>query len=127
MQSIIAQPGRDAHLDPVAVARQCADRLARATTGQMEAALAYLSVIDPGAFDIAFAAVTPDGGEVHEEKEPVPVCCQCGGLVGIFVGRGLQWQHYRGDSVTSGAQEIYAPGHAAEVVWIVPGEDPGQG
>jgi hypothetical protein len=29
-----------------------------------------------------------------------------------------------GDGVTSDAQEIYDPGHPAEVAWILPDEDP---
>jgi len=124
METIITQPGRDAHPDPDAAARQRADRLARATVGQMEAALAYLSMIDPEAFEIALTAATPDAGDIHEDQEAIPVCRHCGGLVGIFLNRGLHWQHYRGDGITSGAQEIYDPGHAAEAVWISPDEGP---
>jgi hypothetical protein len=52
------------------------------------------------------------------------VCRQCGGLVGIFPDRGLRWQHFRGDATTSGAQQVYEPGHAPEVTWILPDEDP---
>jgi len=124
MQTIITQPSQDAHPDPDAAARQRADQLARATAEQMEAALAYLSMIDPEAFEIAFTAATTDADEIHEDQEAIPVCRRCGGQVGIFLSRGLQWQHFRGDGITSGAQEIYDPGHAAEVAWILPDEDP---
>ena len=48
---------------------------------------------------------------------------QHGSPVGIFLSRGLHWQHFRGDGVTSGAQEIYDSGHAAEVAWILPDKD----
>jgi hypothetical protein len=124
MKTIIAQPGQDAHPDPDAAARQRADRLARATADQMEVALAYLSMIDPEAFEIALAAATSAADEIREDDDAIPLCRRCGGLVGIFLSRGLQWQHFRGDGVTSGAQEIYDPGHAAEVAWILPDEDP---
>jgi hypothetical protein len=124
MQTIIAQPGQDAHPNPDPAARQRADQLARATADQMEAALAYLSMIDPEAFEIAFTAVAPAADEIHEDDEPIPVCRQCGGLAGIFLSRDLQWQHFRGDGITSGAQQIYDPGHAPEVAWILPDEDP---
>ena len=124
MHTIIAQPGRGTHPDPDASARQRADRLARVTAGQMEAALAYLSMIDPEAFEIALTAATPDVGDIHEDEEAIPVCRRCGGLAGIFLSRGLQWQHFRGDGITSGTQEIYDPGHAAEVAWISPDEEP---
>jgi len=124
MNTIIAQPGRNAHPDPDAAARQRADRLARVTADQMESALAYLSMIDPEAFEIALTAVTATADEIHEDEDAIPLCRRCGSLVGIFLSRGLQWQHFRGDGVTSGAQEIYDPGHAAAVAWISPDEDP---
>jgi hypothetical protein len=130
MSSMMTQSGPNAHADldggcagRDASARERADRLARATAGQMEAALALLSMLDPEAFEIAFTAVpyAPDG---DGDDEPIPVCCQCGGLAGIFPDRGLHWQHFRGDSTTSGAQQIYDPGHAPEVTWILSDEDP---
>lgn len=130
MSSMMTQPGSNAHasLDGAcegldASSRRRADRLARATVNQMEAALALLSMLDPEAFEIAFTAVPPaphgDG-----DDEPIPVCRQCGGLVGIFPDFSLDWQHFRGDAITPGAQQIYEPGHAAEVIWILPDEDP---
>ena len=134
MSPIITQPGRQAHLgaQPDAAARQRRDRLARANVEDMESALAFLSMIDPEAFEIAFTAVAPRGGQAPagaatpEDEEPIPVCRACGAFVGIFLAHGLQWQHFRGDDVTSGAQEIYDPGHAAEVAWILPDEEPGE-
>ena len=50
----------------------------------------------------------------------------CAAPVGIILTHGPQWQHYRGDAVTSGAQQIYDPGHPAEVTWLAPGEDPAE-
>ena len=62
--------------------------------------------------------------EISEDAEAIPLCRQCGGLVGIFPERGLQWQHFRGDLITSDGQQIYDAGHAAEVAWVLPDEDP---
>lgn len=125
MSPIITQPGAPAHVHPDEAARKRRDRLARATAGQAEAALAYLSVIDPLMFEIAMdAADLAVGAEAPEDEEPVPVCRRCGGLVGIFLDRSLEWQHFRGDGTTAGAQEIYNPGHPAEVTWCLPDEDP---
>ena len=123
MQTIIAQPGQHAHSNPDAVARRRRDRLANATTDQMESALAFLSMIDPEAFEIAFTAVTP-AADQPEDAEAIPLCRQCGALVAIFPDRSLDWQHFRGDGTTSGTQETYDPGHVAEVTWILPDEDP---
>jgi hypothetical protein len=123
MQTIIAQRGRHAHPNPDAAARQRRDRLAKATTDQMESALALLSMIDPEAFEIAFTAVTPAADQPGED-EALPLCRRCGAPVAIFPDRGLQWQHFRGDGATSGIQETYDPGHAAEVAWVLADEDP---
>ena len=129
MSPIITQPGSPAHVHPDEAARKRRDRLARATAGQAEAALAYLSVIDPLMFEIAMDAADltageAAGAEAPVDEEPVPVCRRCGAQVGIFLDRGLEWQHFRGDGTTAGAQEIYDPGHPAEVTWRLPDEDP---
>lgn len=126
MQLIITQPAQTAHANPDAAARQRADRLARATIDQMQDALAFLSVLDPEAFEIAFTAVTPAPApdDQSEDEEPVPVCRACGVTVGIFPEHGLNWTHYRGDGITSGAQEIYDPGHSPDVTWCLPTENP---
>ena len=113
-----------AHANPDQAARQCADRLAKATPEQIENALAYLSAIDPEAFEIAFTAVTTASDETLEDEEPTPLCRRCGAMIGIFPDRGLQWRHFRGGGITSGAQEIYDPGHAARVTWILADEGP---
>jgi hypothetical protein len=55
------------------------------------------------------------------------VCRECGATVGNFLAHGLRWQHFRGDGITSGAQEIYDPGHPVEVTWLVPGRTLGSG
>jgi hypothetical protein len=89
----------------------------------LEAALALLSMLDPEAFEIAFTAV-PLAPHDDGDDEPMAVCGQCGGLVGLFPDRGLRWLHVRGGGITSGAQQIYEPGHGPEVTWILPDEDP---
>jgi hypothetical protein len=111
-------PDAPANLDAVTCTR--ADRLARATPAEMEAALSFLSMLDPEAFEIAFAAVPATS---HDDDEPVPMCRGCGGLVGIFPDRGLRWFHVRGNSLASGSQQVHDPGHAPEVTWILPDED----
>jgi hypothetical protein len=125
MPTIIAPSGNDAHADPDQAARQRANRLAKATPEQIEQALAYLSVIDPEAFEIAFTAVTTVADdETPEDEQPIPLCRRCGTMIGIFPDHGLHWRHFRGAAATSGAQEIYDPGHAVEVTWILADEGP---
>jgi hypothetical protein len=130
MSPIITQPGAPAHVHPDEAARKRQDRLARATAEQADAALAYLSAIDPLMFEIAMDAADLITGmaprdEAAGDDEAVPVCRRCGAQVGIFPDHGPEWQRFRGDWTTSGAQEIYNPGHhPAEVTWRLPGEGP---
>jgi hypothetical protein len=64
--------------------------------------------------------------EAAGDDEAVPVCRRCAGQAGIFPDQGPEWQHFRGDWTPSGTQETYDPGHPAEVIWRLPGEDPEQ-
>jgi hypothetical protein len=65
-----------------------------------------------------------DLGRPHEAVQGQLVNCRrCGALIAIFPDHSLHWQHFRGDGTTSGTQETYEPGHAAEVTWILPDED----
>jgi len=131
MSPIITQPGTPAQVHPDDAARRRRDRLARATAEQADAALAYLSVIDSLMFEMAMdaadlAAGEAPGTEPPEDEQPVPVCRRCGGQAGIFLDHGLDWQHFRGDGTTAGAQQVYDPGHPAEVTWRLPSEEPEQ-
>jgi hypothetical protein len=123
---MITRPAPSAHANPDAIARQRADRLGKATIDQMDAALAFLSVIDGEAFDIALTAVSPVTIDPLADDEPVPVCRACGSVVGIFPERGLDWRHYTGEGITSGSQKIFDPGHAPQVIWCLPDEDPAE-
>ena len=121
MFTIITHPAQEAHPDRDAAARKRADRLAKATTDQMQAALAYLSMIDPEAFEIAFTAVA-QAPDKSEDEAPVPLCATCGAPVGIFPEVILNWRHFRGATIASGIHETYDPGHASEVAWCLPDE-----
>jgi hypothetical protein len=125
MSLIIAHPAQEAHPDRDAAARKRADRLAKATSNQMQAALAYLSMIDAEAFEIAFTAVAQAPTDA-EDEEPIPLCATCGAPVGIFPEVILGWLHFRGATSASGIHETYDPGHAAEVAWYLPDEAAGE-
>ena len=118
----MTQSGPNEYADLDAAARWRADRLARATGDETQAALALLSMLDPEAFEIAFTAV-PLAPHDDDDDEPIAVCRECGGLVAIFPDRDLRWLHFRGDSRMSSVQQVYEPGHVPEVTWILPDED----
>ena len=122
MSTTMTHPAQEAHPDRDAAARKRADRLAKATSDQMQAALAYLSVIDSEAFEIAFMAVPEAAADDTEDEEPIPLCATCGAPVGIFPEVILNWRHFRGATTASGIHETYDPGHAAAVAWYLPDE-----
>jgi hypothetical protein len=127
MSTIIAHPSPEAHPDRDADARHRAARLAKATTDQMQAALAYLSMIDPEAFEIAFTAVaTGPVEDESEEDEPVPLCATCGAPIGIFPEVILDWRHFRGALTDSGVNQTFDTGHAPDAAWYLPDEDPAE-
>lgn len=122
MSTIIPLPVREAHQDRDTEARKRADRLNRATTEEMQAALAFLSMIDPDAFGIAFQAVPPSLDDLPDVGGPEPFCGRCG--VAIFPDQGTAWHHYRGAASISGKPEIADAAHEPEVEWYLPGEAP---
>ena len=131
MSPIITQPvaPAHAHLDEAAHRRE--ERLAEASAEQLNAALAYLSSVDPVTFSAVMDAADiltgtaptnmPDGA-----SEAVPVCGRCDAQIGVFLHRGEDWTHFLGDGTTAGAQEVYDPGHPAQLAWHFPDQGPQQ-
>jgi len=122
MSPIITRPSPEAHPDRDAAARRRAARLAKATTAQMQAALAFLSMIDPEAFEIAMTAATPDLADDPEDEDPIPLCATCGAPVALFPDQDLTWLHYRGTPSASGPHHPYNPGHTPNPAWYLPHE-----
>jgi len=121
MSTIITHPAQEAHPDRDAAARHRAGRLAKAPTDEMQAALAYLSMIDAEAFEIALTAIAPVADD-SEDEEPIPLCATCGAPLGVFPEVILNWRHFRGATTASGTHDTYDPGHATEVAWYLPDE-----
>jgi hypothetical protein len=51
------------------------------------------------------------------DDEPEPYCHTCGSRVGIFIGHGDGWHHWRGRGTADSPVELYDAGHAPEVAW----------
>jgi hypothetical protein len=117
MKSIISEGGQSPLPIPALSPHPRLDRVAAATFEQLSAALIFLSAFNPDAFDYAMDAVASDDENPGATGEAEPVCAVCAGNVGIFLDRGLAWQHYTGDGTTVGEQQIYDPGHAPVVTW----------
>ena len=117
MRSIIAEDAQSALPIPPLSTHPRLDRVAAATTEQLSAALIFLSVFEPDAFDHSMDVAQSDDDNPGATGEAEPVCAICDAKIGIFTERGLAWRHYTGDGTTVGQQEIYDPGHAPVVTW----------
>jgi hypothetical protein len=119
MRSIIAEDAQSALPIPPLSTHPRLDRVAAATTEQLSAALIFLSVFEPDAFDHSMDVAQSDDDNPGSTGEAEPVCAICDGKIGIFMERGLAWLHYTGDGTTVGQQQIYDPGHAPVVTWLL--------
>ena len=117
MRSIIAEDAQSAPPILAISSHPRLDRVAAATSEQLSAALVFLSVFEPDAFDHSMDVAQSDDDNPGATGEAEPVCAICDGKIGIFMERGLAWQHYTGDGTTVGQQQIYDPGHAPVVTW----------
>jgi hypothetical protein len=124
MSTIMPFPVREAHPDLDAEARNRTDRLNRATAQEMQTALAFLSMIDPGAFEIAFQTVPASQDALPDEGDPEPLCRRCGSPAAFFPDQGMTWHHYRDMASTSGDPQIIDKGHEPQVEWYLPDEVP---
>lgn len=117
MRSIIAEDAQSALPIPALGPRPRLDRVAAATSAQLSTALIFMSVFDPDAFDHAMDVAESADENPGATGEAEPVCAICGGSIGIFMERGLDWLHYAGDGTTVRAQRIYDPGHTPVATW----------
>jgi len=117
MRSIMSEAGQSALPVPDLGPHPRIDRVAAATPEQLSTALIFLSIFDADAFDHAMDVAESDDDSPGATGEAEPVCTICDGKIGIFMERGLAWQHYTGDGTTVGQQQIYNPGHTPAVSW----------
>jgi hypothetical protein len=122
MRSIIAEDAQLALPIPAISPHPRLDRVAAATSEQLSAALIFLSVFEPDAFDHAMDVAQSDDDNPGATGEAEPVCAVCGSKIGIFLEQGLAWRHYAGDGTTAGQQKIYDPGHTTVVTWHLTGD-----
>jgi hypothetical protein len=124
MSTIMPFPVREAHPDLDAEARKRTDRLNRATTQEMQTALAFLSIIDPGAFEIAFQAVPASQDALPDEGDPEPLCRRCGGPAAFFPDQGMTWHHCRDTGDATSEPHVIDKDHEPQVEWYLPDEVP---
>lgn len=55
-----------------------------------------------------------------DNDEDEPYCTECGADVGIFIGHGDAWLHYRGEGTSTDPVELFDAGHQPEGAWRRP-------
>jgi hypothetical protein len=103
----------------VPASRSRLDRLACLGPDDKTAGLAWLAVHCPAVCDAMLDALDDDEEELACQ-EPEPYCATCGADVGIFLGSGPDWRHYRGRGTPASPAELFDPGHAPAVAWRTP-------
>lgn len=91
----------------------------------MSTSLAWIAAMYPQVFDFAIVrdrapaerltarlVAGEDEGDVDQ-----PYCRTCGAQVGIFMGHGDAWLHYRGEGTPDSPVELFDAGHPADVAW----------
>ena len=94
------------------------ERLRLLDIEQLSMTLAFLAGYRPAVFDAVLDAVEPcedDGCALGEEPEPY--CRSCDAPVGIFLGHGTDWRHFRADDGSDGRALVYEAGHPPVIGW----------
>ena len=116
---------RAAELLPGLTADQRLDLLGAMTRDDMSTSLAWIAAAYPQVFDFAIVRdralagwlTARLGEDQDDEDEDQPYCRACGSEVGIFMGHGEAWLHYRGEGAAENPVELFDPGHTPEVAW----------
>ena len=96
----------------------------------MRASLAWLAAYAPRMFDFAFVRDREMverlqdrlDGDRDGEDDLIPYCAECGATIGVFIGHGSGYHHFRGSGTVESPNELYDPGHGPVVTWRVAGK-----
>jgi hypothetical protein len=89
----------------------------------LRTSLAWLASYSPQTFDFALVRDTALVDRLNERldqeyaNDPQPYCTSCGVNVGIFIGHGDAWLHYRGGGTVASPVELYDVGHEPTAAW----------
>lgn len=92
----------------------------------MSTSLAWIAAMYPQVFDFAIVRdrglaerlttrLADDEDQAEDDEETF--CRTCGSPVGIFLGHGDAWRHFRGEGTAASPVELFDAGHAPEVAW----------
>lgn len=95
----------------------------------MRTSLACLAAHAPRMFDFALVRDREMVERLQErldgdrdgEDDLIPYCAECGATIGVFIGHGSGYHHFRGSGAVESPNELYDPGHGPVVTWRVAG------
>lgn len=91
----------------------------------MRTSLAFIASMYPQAFDFALVRDRATVGRLQDrldhqhDDDPEPYCSACGASVGIFIGHGDGWHHYRGAGTVLSRVQLFDAGHEPAIAWRV--------
>ncbi len=98
----------------------------------MSTTLAWIAAMYPQVFDFALVrdralaerltARLAEDEDQGDEDDFEAYCRTCGAEVGIFLGHGDGWHHYRGEGTVASPVELFDAGHEAEFAWRPAGD-----
>jgi hypothetical protein len=117
--------GRAAELLPGIGTDERLELLGVMDEGDMRAALAFIVSQYPQVFDYALVRdrtlvdrLQERVDESYEDEDDLEPCCsRCRASIGIFIGHGDGWHHYRGSGTVETPNELYDAGHEPVVAW----------
>lgn len=90
----------------------------------MSASLAWIATAYPQVFDFALVRdrelterLTTRLADAEDGDDLEPCCTVCYGAVGIFLGCGEDWRHFRGQGMPEAPVELLDASHAPVVGW----------
>ena len=64
--------------------------------------------------------MTADDMTAIPDDDLEPYCVTCGAPVGLFIGHGEDWHHFRGSGTVADPNRLYDSGHEPVVAWREP-------
>lgn len=114
---------RAAELLPGAGTPERLELLGAMDPDDMRASLAFIASDYPRVFDFALVRDNElverlqDRLDHQYDDDPEPYCAACGADIGIFIGHGQDWHHYRGSGTAESPVELYDADHEPALAW----------
>ena len=68
-------------------------------------------------FDAALAELQYQDDDEDQDDDLEPYCSACGASIGVFIGCGSAYLHYRGEGTVASPVELFDAGHEPVIAW----------